>query len=679
MARAGLSYLPVIPKDTLVFHLIEVLTALVLLGGVGWQVRFWLKGSLSRRETGSSGAKLGQLVRGGLAALASGGAWGRFFSSAVIQSQILRESRYRWVMHMAISWGAGQIFILASLGRIATIFQLVELPRNVPWFATLNDLGGLLLLLGIGLALWRRWVIRPHQLHTLEEDVLILLWLAAIALSGYFLEAAGFSPHIWPNPPSFLGYGIFQLARGLALPWAQVWPWAWWGHVLLVLGLIAYVPYSKLFHIITSSYLLTVRPLAGWDDLPDIAEEAQTETPVSRPRLLPTFTVRQLLELDACTRCGECLRWCEAYDGSAMTAPSLRLQATRRLLRTEISSRRHQDEGAIVELATGLFRCTLCARCRQACPVGINPMRLWGALREAMVARGHYPQGLNLARDAVLGEHNVVNYPNQERALWVDYMADAPEDGYRRPRAEVVYFVGCIGSFSPAVQSIPEAYAQDLTAAGVDFTILGDDEWCCGFPLIAAGMGEAARNVIEHNVAKVRETGARVVTFACPSCYKTWRKEYQRHLPGVELLHATQFLERLVGEDRLALKPLNRRVSYHDPCDLGRNSGEFEAPRRLLRALPGVELVEAAENRERARCCGGGGDLEISDPDLTAHIAQRTLRRFEETGAETVVTACQQCKRVFLAAAERTGSPLKFMDIAELVREAVLEGAKDNE
>jgi heterodisulfide reductase subunit D len=247
-------------------------------------------------------------------------------------------------------------------------------------------------------------------------------------------------------------------------------------------------------------------------------------------------------------------------------------------------------------------------------------------------------------------------------------MADAPEDGYQRPTAEVVYFVGCVASFSPAVQSIPEAFVQVLTRAGVDFTILGEREHCCGFPLIAAGMREEAEALKQHNVQTIKDTGAKTVVFTCPSCYHTWLREYSASLPGIELVHSTQYLVRLIDQGRLPLKESGLRVTFHDPCDLGRNSGEYEAPREVLRRLPGTDFVEIGANRAQGLCCGGGGDLEIIEPALAGTMAVETLDAFQSTGAEVLVTACQQCKRSFQAARDKQGASIGIMDIAELIQ-----------
>ena len=315
-----------------------------------------------------------------------------------------------------------------------------------------------------------------------------------------------------------------------------------------------------------------------------------------------------------------------------------------------------------------LYTCTLCGKCAQVCPTHIDLRALWLALREEIVEQGQAPGFVGHLKDVVGRERNVFDMPNEERAEWVEFMPDAPAHRYQHERADVLYYVGCVSSFSPAAQAIPKALAKVLDLAGVRFSILGGEEWCCGFPLIAAGLRREAEALIAHNLARLAALGARTVVFNCPSCYHAWRHEY--HPPGVELLHETQFLARLIAAGRLELGDIGARVTYHDPCDLGRNSGVYEEPRAVLRAIPGLELVELMHNRAAAPCCGGGGDFEMLEPAITQRIATHLIAEAQRARAERLVVACPQCRRTALSGTEARQSPLEIVDLAELVLEA---------
>ncbi len=369
-------------------------------------------------------------------------------------------------------------------------------------------------------------------------------------------------------------------------------------------------------------------------------------------------------ETAICAYCGYCRAVCPTYEqvGWESCSPRGRIQITRLL-----------SEGRRLanEQLRRLFQCTLCGHCTQFCSTGIDLRQYWLAARTQVVARGQAPAGLETARGNVAESGNIYGYPNDERAGWTEYIVDAPEDLYQREQAAVVYFVGCSSSFSPRVQRIAESFVHTLEAAQVDFTILGPEEVCCGFPLLAAGMRPDAEALIARNVARLRATGAAEVVFTCPACRLMWREEYAGRLPGVRMVHATELLADLAAAGRLAFKEMNKTVTYHDPCDLARNGGVYDPPRNLLAAIPGLRFVEAWERRERGLCCGGGGDLEMVDAPLSGQVALRTVQKLAATGAEAIVTACPQCVRTLSRGVEGAGRQMEVLDIVELVAAAL--------
>jgi heterodisulfide reductase subunit D len=171
-----------------------------------------------------------------------------------------------------------------------------------------------------------------------------------------------------------------------------------------------------------------------------------------------------------------------------------------------------------------------------------------------------------------------------------------------------------------------------------------------------------------HNLRKVGTMGAKTVVFSCPTCRQTWRDHYETDLA---LYHTTQLIEKLVIEGALALKPVNATVTYHDPCDLGRAGGVFDAPRNILRSIPGLRLVEMESHGARSTCCGGGGNLEMADAELSGAVAGRKIEEILRTGADTVVTACQQCVRTIQSQARRRKVPLEVLDITDMVARAL--------
>ncbi|MBW2428052.1 MAG: (Fe-S)-binding protein, partial [Deltaproteobacteria bacterium] len=315
-----------------------------------------------------------------------------------------------------------------------------------------------------------------------------------------------------------------------------------------------------------------------------------------------------------------------------------------------------------------VYRCTLCGRCQQTCPSGIMLRDLWLSLRQDLVHSAAYPKKVDTIRENVAGSHNVFDEDNEERGDWVDDLRDPPEHGYVKERAQVVYFTGCVAAYFPMAQQIPRALSTVFEAAEVDFTLLAEEEWCCGFPLLGAGLRDNLKDLITHNSQAVQAKGARQVVLACPSCYQMWR-EYYPH--DFEIYHVTQYIHRLITAGQLALKELDLTVTYHDPCDLGRGSREYDAPRRVIGAMPGVKLVEMSHNRENCLCCGGGGNLEMIDSKLSGEIAKAKIDEVTATGAQAVVTACQQCVRTMNTYVRRNKLSLEVMDIVQLVQKAL--------
>ena len=391
---------------------------------------------------------------------------------------------------------------------------------------------------------------------------------------------------------------------------------------------------------------------------------------------LSNLSPKQLVEIDACTRCGECLNYCPVYAerGEEDIDPRGKIQAFKSFIRSQyglwarIFGPKKLNEEMLKKFSEMVYRCTLCGECSVSCPVSIDAKSLWVALRETLTEMGHYPEATDRLKANLLEAYNISGTENEERTEWLEFLGELPDHQYQKEKAQVAYFVGCVASFFPMVQRIPQAFIEILDKAGIDFTLLGGEEWCCGFPLIGAGMKKEAKALIQHNVEKMKGKGVERAVFACPSCYHTWMEEYET---DIEIFHSTQFIKELIDEGKISFTEKRVTATYHDPCDLGRASGVYDPPREILRIIPGVELVEMESNREQCKCCGGGGNLEMVDPELSAALAQEKIKEIQATGADTVITACQQCVRTIMTTARRNKIPVKAMDITEFVLSAM--------
>lgn len=315
--------------------------------------------------------------------------------------------------------------------------------------------------------------------------------------------------------------------------------------------------------------------------------------------------------------------------------------------------------------------CTTCKACQVRCPRGIDLMDTMIALKEYAFGNDiSVPEGMKTFGDTIAASYNISGDDNQNRQIWSQNLADVPRGVKpRRRKAEVLYFIGCVSSFYPRTYSIPQAVVQTLEYTGVEFTTLGRDEWCCGYPLHIAGMGDRMAELARHNVQKARAVEAKKVVFTCPSCYYAWAHLYPEFVDvsGIQLQHASEFLAELLAGDGVALGPVNEVVTYHDPCDLGRKSGVYDAPREVLARIPGLEFREMSASRENAVCCGGGGDVEVADNAVPTGVAARRLAQVQATDAQYVVSACQQCKRTLQEGARQNKIRVRAMDITELV------------
>ncbi len=551
-----------------------------------------------------------------------------------------------------------EVVPLAAIGPIENLYGFVD------------NLFMAVIVFGEGWFAYRRFILKETPLKTTFADVsaiiLTVAWLV-VRLVGEGVSLLQYNVPSSVGSYWFLAYGISQILEPIALDLTNVANITWSLSGLLLALFMASIPLnSKLWHIFTGPIVVLANSSPG--------HEVKIETPSTR-----AFSVKQMVEIDGCLSCGVCADNCEVYcettnPGTVYVGILKNLRSIMRRRHGPVAKILRQEEPTPTELklfSRGVYYCTLCARCREVCPINIDTRSLGRAIREFLVSEGHYPPNLNTMRDAVASTHNVLGLPNSERAMWVEYLPNPDETLTKKTHAEVAYFVGCMSSFSPTVQDVPAAVAQILQHGSVDFAILGENEWCCGYPLVWAGMRREAEELRKENIKRITNLGVKTAVFSCPSCYHSWKTEYDI---DIEILHHSEYILRLIKEGKIQLKPLNARVTYHDPCDLGRNSGVYDSPRDVIRSIPGVSFIEMRFNREKALCCGGGGDVEVVDENFPGAIAKQLISLAKETGAGTIVTACQQCKRTMLKTLSKEApdrSPVKVLDLAELVLRSI--------
>lgn len=381
------------------------------------------------------------------------------------------------------------------------------------------------------------------------------------------------------------------------------------------------------------------------------------------------LTRRQLLELDACTRCGECRVWCPviARDSRECISARGKIASLRKIV-----NHGELPESARLEFLEGLYACSACGQCHVVCPVRINTPQLWEQARLAFVNAG-IPQPESQVRQlsTIKQSNNAFGKPQRERGLWAEKawemgLLKAPPPLWRNKPSPLLYFAGCTASFDPDMQSVAVQSARLLQEAGVEFSILGDEEPCCVGKLRRmgdAGFVEEARK----RAGQFAEKGITEIVVSCAGCFKGLHSDYSGIMPGtVRVTHITQLLDRLLREGRL--KPVNEvplTVTYHDPCHLGRHGNIYDAPRNIIRAVPGLKLVEMPRRGAFSSCCGMGGGLKSANPGLQFKMSGARIREAESVGAEAVVTPCQTCCLGLLHGVEETSSRLRILHLNE--------------
>jgi heterodisulfide reductase subunit D len=316
-----------------------------------------------------------------------------------------------------------------------------------------------------------------------------------------------------------------------------------------------------------------------------------------------------------------------------------------------------------------MYECTLCGYCKFKCPTRVRTVDAIKAARSQLVRTGIVPEPIESIGKAVTDSRNIFHNPQDTRMDWIDYMAlkDSVNIG---GKADVVYFTGCSTILAGRAMSIAVATTAILNTLGFKWTLLGEQEWCCGNPLLSAGQLEGAEAVAKHNIEVIKKSGAQTVVTSCPGCFRVLADEYPDIIGdhGLDVKHITQVIADGVDDGKIKFKKtVNKRVTYHDPCELGRLMAVFEPPRKVLENVPGLKLLELNRTRNFTYCCGAGGLMKASFPDLAMKMGIRKLDEAHDVNAEVLVSSCQTCKINILDAILEKRDSLKTIDIAELV------------
>jgi len=434
-----------------------------------------------------------------------------------------------------------------------------------------------------------------------------------------------------------------------------------------------------------------------------IIVEEGTEDLDNVPELdISRLTFNRMLQLDACTRCGECLNWCPVYDQDPREAliPRDKIKEFKSIVRSQhgLSSKfirlmppwlgnslrsllgiRKLTKDDLNNFALSLYECSTCGQCKVVCPANLDTVELWENIRAIMVEAGcgPLPNHLNLIK-SVKAYDNPWQQPRQARTKWIrrakkeGLLAGEPKE-IKKVKGKILLFLGCTAVYNENVREIAIDTINILESAGIDYGCLGAEEKCCGSVLLRMGDKEFER-IASENIRQFNSLRISALVTSCAGCYKTIKFDYPKvGKLNFEVLHIVEFLNELNRKGVLNLKyPVEKKVTYHDPCHLGRASGVFEAPRELMKAIPGVELVEMERIRQYSRCCGAGGGVKAGFPEIQGKMALRRIKEAEDTHAEYLVSACPFCFSGLQVGIKASGSQIVMKDLTALVAASLL-------
>ncbi|UCE91108.1 MAG: (Fe-S)-binding protein [Methanobacteriota archaeon] len=390
--------------------------------------------------------------------------------------------------------------------------------------------------------------------------------------------------------------------------------------------------------------------------------------------------VAALLGTDACVRCGECTLTCptggEAQDVELIT-PRGKLLRMRDFvkrqygLRARLFGPKGIEDDELEEFSRRVYECTICGQCKVVCPAGLDTIGFWENMREFLVANdlGPLPPHQQIVK-SIENYDNPWMQPRTQRPGWSKRLGKEVVIGDSlKERHEVLYFVGCTAAYDPNIRAMAEYTARVLARAGVDFGTLGNDEGCCGSTMMRTGLSDSTKGMVLRNIERFEKAAPALIVTSCAGCYKTIRQDYPKYgkLPA-PVRHITEFVGDLIESGKLVPEArVDRTVTFHDPCHLGRHNGLYDQPRSILEAIPGLRIVEMERNRDDARCCGAGGGVKTAFPELANDISELRVADAESVGCEVLCTSCPFCYQSLKSAIASSGSEMEMVDLMELL------------
>ena len=607
-----------------------------------------------------------------------------------LRMKTLMRDRQAGLMHSMVYFG----FLILFAGTVTLEIDHI-LPNQFKFlegsfylvYSAILDMASLVYLGGLAWALFRRYVQRPWRLRskTKPEDAVILGLLTLIGVTGLTTEAARISLagrpdfEVW----SFVGYPLSMLIPDSAAATAHLTSWVI--HFAAFLSLLVLIPTTKLRHMVTSPANMFLsprtRPKGAMREMPNLAEVDDIET--IGASVVGDFTWKQLFDTEACTICGRCTSVCPAnITGKPLDPREIVLKVGEvAAINAGVSPPVSLAEGIVIEGHSVLQRirpeevwsCTTCRACDDICPVNIEILdRILDIRRYLTMMESSFPAELSKAFVAMENQGNPWGMSRERRGAWTEQLDfEVPVLGESTQHAEYLWFVGCAGSYDDRNTAVSQALARLLHQAGIDFAILGPRETCNGDPARRSGNEYLWQQLALSNIETLDRLGVKKIITQCPHCFNTLSNEYPQLGGNYEVVHHSQLLAELLrgGSVGTPSGGARRKVTYHDPCYLGRHNDIYLAPREVAAAAGNVELVEMRRHGTRGLCCGAGGARFWMEEHTGKKVNIERAEEALETGASEIAVSCPYCYVMIDDGIKELGrgDEVKVRDLAQML------------
>ncbi|MBK7629901.1 MAG: 4Fe-4S dicluster domain-containing protein [Ignavibacteriales bacterium] len=617
----------------------------------------------------------------------------RVWNIAFAQTKLLRDP-VAGTLHFLIFWGF-VLFIFAVLETIIqgfySQFSLSILGPVYALITVVQDLFGLLVILSIIFSLYRRFILKIPRLdvdkHGKFDAAFILLLIMFIVVAMYGQNAAGIANNGMSyhaselRPVSAFISGLFF--SGQTSTTVLLYEFFWWMHIILIFAFLNYLPYSKHLHVLSSIpnvFFANLDPVRNTIKKLNLDDENADTFGVAD---IDQFSWKQILDGYSCTECGRCTSVCPANTVGKLLSPrEIIVDIRKRTLDKAPFLVEGKTEGELFEKTlvhnyipdSVLWECTTCMACVQECPVMIEHVdSIVDMRRNLVLTESEFPAGLNPVFKSLETNFSPWAFNPADRAEWAEgmnikSMAD-DKDG------EILFWVGCAGSFDDRYKKVSKAFATIMQKAGVNFRILGTEEKCNGDTARRLGNEYLAQMMMQENVEVLNNYGVKKIVTACPHCFHSLKNEYPQFGGNFEVKHHTQFIEELLSDGKIQLKKETEKhkVTYHDSCYLGRYNEVYDSPRKSLTEVAGIDLVEMERNKSRGFCCGAGGGRMFLEDESGGRINEERAKEALSTNADTIASACPFCMTMMTDGVKHfeKSEEVAVKDIAEIILENI--------